>query len=369
MTTPLNKKFKIEWIPEIIQLFNNKWQFKDIAKKYDIHVDSLRKNLKNNGYEYLFKKNRFNDKEFIKQIEIKYYEQRKTVESIAEEFNISKTTINRIINNKLHGIRSDCNKRKYYSIEDIINMYNNGMSATEIHNILDISISIICDILKNNNIEIRKGRNIILERTPKELYNKIYLYHQYIELKKSIVMIAKELGCKRRTVSNFLKKHNINLRKNAMQDSYNMKYVIPKRGADSPSFGKIFRPVKGYWIYLNNKKTYMRSTWEILVTKYLIKNNINFKYEELRYNLGYTTYLPDFFIYDNNGNLQYLIEVKGYMRDINAQKIMLFQELYPDIELIIWEEEIMNLIKIDLGLNEKDIKNKFNDNNFIKEVA
>jgi len=89
----------------------------------------------------------------------------------------------------------------------------------------------------------------------------------------------------------------------------------------------------------------MRSSWEVLVANYLMKNNYNFKYEEVRYNLGSITYKPDFFIYKEDGELEFIIEVKGWVKEKDIRKLNLFQILYPDIHYYFWDKEIIDLIK------------------------
>jgi hypothetical protein len=48
-------------------------------------------------------------------------------------------------------------------------------------------------------------------------------------------------------------------------------------------------------------------------------------------------YYPDFFIYESN-IFQKLIEVKGFFREKNKQKFLLFLKEYPDIKIELWEK-------------------------------
>lgn len=59
------------------------------------------------------------------------------------------------------------------------------------------------------------------------------------------------------------------------------------------------------------KGVYLRSSIEYAFAYYLDKNNIEWKYEEKIFDLGDTTYKPDFYIYKNN-KLTEIVEVKGY---------------------------------------------------------
>jgi hypothetical protein len=106
-------------------------------------------------------------------------------------------------------------------------------------------------------------------------------------------------------------------------DAIKLKMSISHSGKNNHMFGK--SPIFYEWPY---KKYLMKSSWEIKYAEYLDKNNINWKYEEITYNLGETTYTPDFFIYDENNNLKEIIEIKGILREKYIKKIKLFEEKY-----------------------------------------
>lgn len=86
----------------------------------------------------------------------------------------------------------------------------------------------------------------------------------------------------------------------------------------------------------------MRSSWEAKVAKFLDDNKIIWKYEEKTFTLNSrSSYRPDFFIYDESGKFIKLIEVKGYFREANKIKFNLFNELYPDILVELWDESVL----------------------------
>lgn len=89
----------------------------------------------------------------------------------------------------------------------------------------------------------------------------------------------------------------------------------------------------------------LRSTWELRRAKFLDSLGLNWTYEEKRYDLEKYTYVPDFFIYDINGNLIRIEEIKGWFREEAKEKITLFKKLYPK-----------EAKKFKLILNEKDLE-------------
>jgi len=86
-------------------------------------------------------------------------------------------------------------------------------------------------------------------------------------------------------------------------------------------------------------KIYLRSSYELAYVKYLDSKNILWMYEMETFDLGDTTYTPDFFL----PATEQFIEIKGYMTDKAQDKINKFLEQYP------WDLEILrknDLIKL-----------------------
>jgi hypothetical protein len=104
-----------------------------------------------------------------------------------------------------------------------------------------------------------------------------------------------------------------------------------------PRFGKILKP---NWIKYNN--IWMRSNWEVKYAKYLNKNNIKWLYESKTFDLGNTTYTPDFYL----PKINTYIEIKGYKSDIFKQKFILFKKKYKDIKIIILDKEKLQKMEV-----------------------
>ena len=73
----------------------------------------------------------------------------------------------------------------------------------------------------------------------------------------------------------------------------------------------------------------MRSTWEVAYAKYLDKNNIKWQYEPKTFDLGDTTYTPDFYCPIEN----LYVEVKGFWWEKQKKKYDKFLKLYPEINI------------------------------------
>lgn len=88
--------------------------------------------------------------------------------------------------------------------------------------------------------------------------------------------------------------------------------------------------VPGYRLvkHLKYKNMSFRSSWEIVYAKWLDSKNIKWLYEEKRFNLGDSTYIPDFYLPSTD---EY-IEIKGFQTDTFKKKYTLFKERYPLIK-------------------------------------
>lgn len=65
------------------------------------------------------------------------------------------------------------------------------------------------------------------------------------------------------------------------------------------------------------KGYYLRSSYEYAYAKFLDYYSIKWKYEVETFDIGYRLYKPDFFIYNQNGKIEKIVEIKS--RDKNAK--------------------------------------------------
>jgi hypothetical protein len=109
------------------------------------------------------------------------------------------------------------------------------------------------------------------------------------------------------------------------------------KGKNNPMFGKI---THGKWgIYKSIK---MRSSYEIAFAKWCKKWNVSYKYEPKVFDLGNTTYTPDFYLPETN---EY-IEIKGYWRPEAKKKFKIFLKKYNEIRILVLEKEDLQKIGV-----------------------
>ena len=106
-------------------------------------------------------------------------------------------------------------------------------------------------------------------------------------------------------------------------------------GKNNPMYGKTTHSK-----YIKYKNKLFHSTWEVAFAKFLDKEETKWKYESTRFNLGKTTYTPDFYL----PNLNLYIEIKGYWREDAEEKFKLFKKLYPHIRIkILYEKDLKSM--------------------------
>lgn len=109
----------------------------------------------------------------------------------------------------------------------------------------------------------------------------------------------------------------------------------------------------------------MRSSYEIaLVEQYLDKFEMTWDYEPKTFDLGATTYTPDFWVEE----LGAFIEAKGYMRKQAREKIELFERLNPDVKLIVATEDVLRTnFGLDLSKEMiKDIQERYHAKTYVR---
>ncbi len=99
-------------------------------------------------------------------------------------------------------------------------------------------------------------------------------------------------------------------------------YIKWNRGRNHSWFGK--RRRIRWPLYSYNGKTF-RSSWEVRLATWLDSKKISWLYEPTTFDLGWSTYTPDFYL----PTPQKYIEVKGFMTEVSARKISDFRRLHP----------------------------------------
>lgn len=97
---------------------------------------------------------------------------------------------------------------------------------------------------------------------------------------------------------------------------------------------------KPFYRKVKYKKTVLRSYYELSFAQWLTLSGYKWEYEPKRFNLGKTTYTPDFYLLKFN----LYVEIKGWARTIFKKKIKLFKKLYPNINYkILYKKDLEGL--------------------------
>lgn len=99
-------------------------------------------------------------------------------------------------------------------------------------------------------------------------------------------------------------------------------------GVNSPRYGKTPTPGKRCWFEVPGQGwVCLRSSWELIVAKYLVAKGVEFIYEKERFVLDGKTFLPDFYLVRENK----FWEVKGWLRPLDKQKLLEMSLFHPKV--------------------------------------
>lgn len=216
-----------------------------------------------------------------------------------------------------------------------------------------------------------------------------FLKKEYTKNKKSIQQIAKEMVCSQNTIWRHLKKYKIKIRtiseankgkksflyidgrtlkkyycldcgkklsgyrakrcgscnnknrnKGIKNGNYGKKHPGLNKGIKNPMFGKDCPSKVNNYKGSYYKEIWMRSSWEVAIAYWLDLSGIKWLYESKTFDLGNTTYTPDFYLPE----FDCYIEIKGYWRDDAKNKFKLFKKRYPNIKIqILMEKDLKKL--------------------------
>ena len=104
-------------------------------------------------------------------------------------------------------------------------------------------------------------------------------------------------------------------------------------------FGKVYQ---GFY-----KNYYLRSSYEYVYLKVLEKLNINFKMEMITYTFkDGSSYTPDFFILNNNGDISKIVEIKAEDKEYYAEGLEINKKMQEEYGIIIEMLSLPELRKI-----------------------
>jgi hypothetical protein len=104
-----------------------------------------------------------------------------------------------------------------------------------------------------------------------------------------------------------------------------------RKGADNYRFGKpCSRYIKRIYFEVPNQgRVCLRSSYEYIFATYLVAKQVDFRYEYKRFFLDAKSFLPDFYLVKENK----FIEIKGWVRDADLQKMREMKVFHPDVEV------------------------------------
>jgi len=105
--------------------------------------------------------------------------------------------------------------------------------------------------------------------------------------------------------------------------------IINCKGKNNHFFGKHRKPN-----FMQYCGVMMRSSWEVNYARYLDKKGIKWLYESKTFNLGKTTYTPDFYLPKKDS----YIEIKGWWDNKAREKFKLFKKLNPKIKCKLYRQ-------------------------------
>jgi len=177
----------------------------------------------------------------------------------------------------------------------------------------------------------KKHRKILSKLAKKRIGIKAHNYKHGLNCIKHYCKCGKEITAYAKIC---LKCHNIaQLGKSQNKGKNNPMFGV--KGRNAPAFGKSMRPK-----IINYKGCKFYSSWEVKFAQFLSLSNIRWQYEPKTFDLGNTTYTPDFYIPEWN----LYIEIKGYLTLEAKKKINSFKKIYSDINFkIFFKKELEEL--------------------------
>lgn len=82
--------------------------------------------------------------------------------------------------------------------------------------------------------------------------------------------------------------------------------------------------------------------WAGAFAKWCDNNKIKWQYEPKTFDLGNTTYTPDFYLPESDT----YIEVKGFWRDDAREKFILFKQLYSRVNLVLLTKKELKILGV-----------------------
>jgi len=253
---------------------------------------------------------------------------------------------------------------------NLIKEYKNGLPIRKISKKYNVSRSVIKDLLQYNNIQIK--RSFLIQKNKKIFESDIgkNIVNEYQKSGNNLRSLERKYNLSRKTISIILKHANIKLKtcNEARQEQIKLGLGV---GKNHPNFGKAPSVGAGQcrW-YFYEGKTYQGS-WEFKFGLWLIQQNKRFYCHEHVRQFTYQinnidhTYCPDFYLIDDN----IFVEVKGYFKKSDQQKMQIIKKLYPNEQFEIYDKNKLNVFDI-LDIDKKlNIRLDFYELDYTKDIS
>ncbi len=322
---PQKKTLTNEQKDKMIEMLNEGKTLNDMGKEFDVVSQTAKKILNELGYYYHVEKKRsYEDmlsESLIESYITDYQDNNMTIKNLQNKYGVGNTTHYNILNKHNVGQRSPRleNQLNEDELKQLEKDINEGMYATHLAKKYSVWTDKIQRYAEKNNLPLIDGND---ER--RFNYNEdeiIELFDQGLLIKE----IAEKLDKEYHIVQYVLNQHG---KSRSESEVHGM--LIEKGMFTGGGYRGQLYPYKGYK---------MRSNWEINVAKYLDENNYKWKYEMNTFKLGDFRYTPDFFILDENGEIDFIIEVKGWVREKDIRKLQLMDSLYPEYPIVFMDKK------------------------------
>jgi hypothetical protein len=306
--------------------------FVQIARDYNTSDVVIRNYLKRIGHSFKTKDQVFKVTDIdIESFTEDYLSDEYQIDELLDKYNLTKWKYLRVVDElKLEKKKQKLEKIITEDIQQrIIQDAESGTNVAVLSDKYKIDWSVMSAFLQRHNIQPKNGSvkyNIDINK----------IIDMYVNQKKHLTEIAEEIGCTYANIRHHLERNNVEFR----SQSEVMALTIEKGNHQSGYH-------HNYPTYLSKsgKQYKFRSGWEVTVAQYLDEQNLIWDYEIQSFNLGEFYYVPDFFIFKESGELDYIIEVKGWVREKDLRKLALMEVLYPEITLLFWDKEIYREIE------------------------
>jgi transposase len=205
----IKRKINESQYPKIISLYKGGLTQAEVSKLYDVGEETIRKILRKNN---VAARKNYSQKITPKQAKeiVKLYKQDISTIKLAKQFNVDKSTIQRVLEKNKIEVKGPgyFNKKLTAAQEkEILGLYREGLSISKVSQRTNIDNSTIKLVLKRNDIEVRPGSGYQVKVNEEVEQKIIELFRQGNTVKK----IAETLALSPQTVSITLKRNNIEI--------------------------------------------------------------------------------------------------------------------------------------------------------------